>query len=165
MIPSASLPSLPPGEELLQLCVWRVGNEHFAVDLRRVEEILPVPPITSVPRAPAFLEGVTRLRGEVLPVVDVRKRLGVWPDERASLSPSGKPKNRERLVICRLGTRRVGFVVDAVIQVTRVPRQSLRPAPLAQRPGARPHVLGVCGEPPALKLLLDVKALVSGEDG
>ncbi len=150
-------------DELLQLCVWRVGSESFVVDLRRVEEILPVPLITAVPRAPSFLEGVTRLRGEVLPVVDVRKRLGVWPDERASLSASGKPRNRERLVVCRLGARRVGFIVDAVLQVIRVPRQSLRPAPLAERPGARPHVLGVCGEPPSLKLLLDVKALVSGE--
>ena len=156
-------PSAAASDELLQVCVWRVGAEHFAVDLRRVEEILPVPVVTSVPHAPSFLEGVTRLRGEVLPVVDVRKRLGVWPDERASLSPSGKPRNRERLVVCRLGTRRVGFIVDAVTQVTRVSRQSLRPAPLAERPGARPHILGVCGEPPSLKLLLDVKALVSGE--
>lgn len=152
------------GQESLQVCVWRVGREDFVVDLKRVEEILPVPSVTAVPRAPSFLEGVTRLRGEVLPVVDVRKRLGVGPEERVGPSPGGKPRNRERLVVCRLGTRRVGFIVDAVTQVVRVQRESLRPAPLASRPGARPHVLGVCGEPPALRLLLDVKALVT-EDG
>jgi purine-binding chemotaxis protein CheW len=149
-------------EALLQLCVWRVGGELYAVDLRRVEEIIPLPAITPVPRAPRFLEGVVRLRGEVLPVVDVRKRLGVAPAP-ATRSPSGRPRSRERLVVCRLGTRRVGFVVDAVTQVIRVERAGLKPAPLAERPGARPHVLGVCGEPGALKLLLDVKALVVEE--
>jgi chemotaxis signal transduction protein len=50
-----------------------------------------------------------------------------------------------------------------VTQVIRVERAALKPAPLAERPGARPHVLGVCGEPGALRLLLDVKALVVEE--
>jgi purine-binding chemotaxis protein CheW len=149
---------------LLQVCVWRVGAEQYAVDLRRVEEILALPAITAVPRGPRFLEGVVRLHGEVLPVVDVRKRLGVEGQAPVSRSPSGKPRSRERLVVCRLGSRRVGFVVDGVTQVLRVERAGLKPAPLAQVPGRRPHVLGVCGEPGALKLLLDVKALVV-EDG
>jgi purine-binding chemotaxis protein CheW len=148
-------------EAWVQLCVWRVGAEHYAVDLRRVEEILPVPPITPVPRAPGFLEGMVRLHHEVLPVVDVRKRLRVAASPAASHSPSGQPRSRERLVVCRLGARKVGFVVDAVTQVVKVPRSALKPAPLAERPGERPHVLGVCGEPGSLKLLLDVKALVT----
>ena len=93
-------------EPLIQLCVWRVGAEHYAVDLRRVEEIVPLPVITPVPRAPSFLEGVVRLHGEVLPVVDVRKRLRVAAAPSASRSPSGQPRSRERLVVCRLGSRK-----------------------------------------------------------
>lgn len=145
-------------DEVLQLCVWRVGTEDFVVDLRRVDEILHVPSVTSVPKAPSFLEGVVKLRGDVLPVVDVRKRLGVTPLERAPLGP--RARSRERLVVCRIGTRRVGFIVDAVTQVLKVAKSALRPAPLTARPGASAHVLGVCGEPNALKLLLDVKALI-----
>ncbi len=147
----------------LQLCVWRVGTEDFVVDLARVDEILTVPSVTPVPRAPTFLEGVVKLRGDVLPVVDVRKRLGVAPDETRVLTPSGKAKVRSRLVVCRIGSRKVGFIVDAVPGVMRVTRSSLRPAPLATRPGRMPHILGVCGEAPALRLMLDVKALVSEE--
>jgi purine-binding chemotaxis protein CheW len=147
----------------LQLCVWRVGAEDFVVDLSRVDEILTVPTVTPVPRAPAFLEGVVKLRGDVLPVIDVRKRLGVAPDSTPFLTPSGKHKIRSRLVVCRIGTRKVGFIVDAVTGVVRLPRSALRPAPLATRPGRAPHILGVCGEPPALRLLLDVKALLSEE--
>jgi purine-binding chemotaxis protein CheW len=148
---------------LSQLCVLRVGTEEYVVDLARVDEILPVPTVTPVPKAPAFLEGVVKLRGEVLPVVDVRRRLGVPKGLGQALSPSGKPRNRERLLVCRIGRRRVGFVVDAVTHVIKVPRTSLRPAPLTSSPGQTPHVLGVVGEPGQLKLLLDVKALVTGE--
>lgn len=156
-------------EELLQLCVWRVGREDYVVDLRRIDEILSVPQVTRVPRAPSFLDGVVKLRGDVLPVVDVRKRLSDPSQPLANdpatqvLTPSGKVKLRERLVVCRIGTRRVGFIVDAVTQVMKVARSALRPAPLTNRPGGRPHVLGVCGESDALKLMLDVKALVSEE--
>jgi purine-binding chemotaxis protein CheW len=97
-------------------------------------------------------------------VVDVRRRLGIPTGQGHVLSPSGKPRNRERLVVCRIGRRRVGLVVDAVTHVMKVPRASLRPAPLTAAPGRRPHVLGVCGEPGDLKLLLDVKALVIEDD-
>jgi purine-binding chemotaxis protein CheW len=146
---------------LIQLCLVRIGAESYAIDLKRVEEILPVPALTPLPRAPRFLEGVVRLRGEVLPVVDARKRLQVTSTATPALKPSGKPKITERLVVCRVGTRKVGVLVDAVTQVQRVMRSSLRPAPLANRPGAAPHILGVTGEGDHLTLLLDVKALLT----
>ncbi len=149
----------PEEGDLVQLCVVRIGDETYAIDLKRVDEILPVPLLTPLPRAPAFLEGVMRLRGEVLPVVDARKRLQVSPSTRQAVTPSGKPKRTERLMVCRIGTRRVGVLVDAVTQVRRVLRSSLRPAPLASS-----HVLGVTGEGDHLTLLLDVKALLSDDD-
>lgn len=142
--------------ELVQLCVVRIGSETYAVDLKRVDEILPVPQLTPLPRAPRFLEGVVRLRGDVLPVVDARKRLGVESQGSASMTPSGKPRRTERLMVCRIGNRRVGVLVDAVIAVKRVLKNTLKPAPLASA-----HVLGVTGEGAQLTLLLDVKALLA----
>lgn len=142
--------------ELVQLCVVRVGTETYAVDLKRVDEILPVPPLTPLPRAPRFLEGVVRLRGEVLPVVDARKRLGVEPGASSAVTSSGRPRRTERLMVCRVGTRRVGVLVDAVTAVRRVLKSTLKPAPLASA-----HVLGVTGEGAQLTLLLDVKALLA----
>ncbi len=107
---------------VIQLCVVRIGAESYAIDLKRVEEILPVPVLTPLPRAPRFLEGVVHLRGEVLPVVDARKRLEVTSTATQSLKPSGKPRRTERLVVCRIGARKVGVLVDAVTQVQRVQR-------------------------------------------
>jgi purine-binding chemotaxis protein CheW len=138
--------------------VLRIGSETYAVDLRRVDEILPVPPMTTLPKAPAFLEGVVRLRGEILPVIDARKRLGVSPAAAVSRTPSGKARHTERLVVCRIGSRRVGVLVDAVAQVRRVDRNTLKPAPLASA-----HVLGVTGEGTQVTMLLDIKALLTEE--
>lgn len=131
----------------VQLCVVRVGQAEYAIDLRRVKEILPRPKLTPFPAAPQW-EGVFESREAVLPVLDLRKRLGALPT-----AASGK----EKLLIVLVGTRQVGLLVDAVVQVLRTQREALRPAP-SVTPEA--FVIGVCGEPPALKLLLDVKELL-----
>ncbi|MCU0695426.1 MAG: chemotaxis protein CheW [Myxococcaceae bacterium] len=146
-------------EPVVQLCVLEVGGEQYVIDLKRVEEILPVQAPTPVPKAPGFLEGVVKLRGEVVPVVDVRKRLGVQP--AAGPLRDKRVARRERMVVCKLGRRRVGFLVDAVSKVIRVERSALQPAPLTARPGRLPHVLGVVGEPGQLKLMLDLLSLVA----
>lgn len=145
-------------ETAVQLCVLEVGAETYVIDLKRVDEILPAQPPTPVPKAPLFLEGVVKLRGEIVPVVDVRKRLGVAP--KVTATTDRRLKRRERLVVCRLGRRRVGFLVDAVTRVVRVERSELKPAPLTASPGRTPHVLGVCGDPGHLKLMLDLLSLV-----
>ncbi|MFT3706520.1 MAG: chemotaxis protein CheW [Archangium sp.] len=143
-------------DQLVQLCIVRIGRELYAVDLKRIDEILPMPGLTPVPRAPKFLEGVVRLRGDVLPVVDARKRLQVASTAGDAVTPSGKPRRTERMMVCRVGPRRVGVLVDAVMAVRRVLRTALRPAPLAT-----PHVLGVTGDGDQVTMLLDVKALLT----
>jgi purine-binding chemotaxis protein CheW len=151
-----------PGElAVVQLCTFRIGGEDYAVDIMRVREIIPPRPITPVPRAPSFLEGVIRLRGEVIPVLDVRKRLGVPPaaDER-----------RSRFLVANVAGRRIALVVDEVCEVVRLPRREIRVAPALGDEGAPRFFLGVCGGDGAqpgrrggagrLRLLLNVKALL-----
>ncbi len=140
---------------IVQLCVLQVGGTEYAIDLKRVDEILTMPQVTPVPRAPSFLEGVVKLRGEVVPVIDVRKQLKV-----VSSAVDEKSRRRQRMLVCKVGRRRVGFLVDAVTEITRVPYEELRPAPLAEVPGQPAHVIGVCGSPDRLRLLLDVKAFL-----
>jgi purine-binding chemotaxis protein CheW len=143
---------------IVQLCVFELGGEQFVIDLMRVEEILRIHPHTVVPGAPVFLEGVVNLRGEIVPVVDVRKRLGLALHTDAVAD--ARAKRRERLVLCKLGRRRVGFVVDAVSKVIRVHKDALKPAPLIASPGKAPHIIGVVGEQGQLRLMLDVLSLV-----
>ncbi len=151
----------------VQLCTFRIGGEDYAIDIMRVREIIHPLPITPVPRAPSFVEGVVRLRREVIPVLDVRKRLGL------TAGPRGR---KTRFLIVNVAGRRIGLVVDEVCEVLRFPRGDIRPAPPLGDPAGRRFFLGVCGGEgaagrggvaPRLRLLLNVKALldptVSGE--
>jgi purine-binding chemotaxis protein CheW len=166
----AAKPRAGAGREArVQLCSFRIGGEDYAVDLMRVREIIPPLPITPVPRAPASVEGVVRLRGEIVPVLDVRKRLGV---------PAVAPSRKTRFLVVNVARRRIALVVDEVCEVLRLPRRELRPAPPLAEAGAPRFFLGACGgeagaggrRPGAgrLRLLLDVKALLDpaspGED-
>jgi len=162
----AALPPAPSGADpIIELCVFRVGEEEYAIDLRRMREILQPLPITPVPRAPEFVEGVVNLRGEVIPVVDVRKRLGL------PARPGGRPK----VLVVNVAGRVLGLVVDGVSGVIRLARSAIGPPPpLLAASGAR-LFLGVCGAgegrggsgraargpaPQRLRLLLNVKALL-----
>jgi len=148
----------------VQLCTFRIGGEDYALDIMRVREIIQPLPVTPVPRAPAFVEGVVRLRGEVVPVVDVRKRFGL---------PATPFTRKSKYLIVTVAGRRLGLVVDEVCEVLRLARADIRPTPdlMGQR-GPR-FFLGVCGgdavQGPAarrgggttrLRLLLNVKALL-----
>jgi purine-binding chemotaxis protein CheW len=155
----ASAPEATPAGALAELCAFRVGDEEYAIDLRRVREILQPLPITAVPRAPEFLDGMIDVRGEVIPVIDVRRRLGL----PARTTP------RHKVLVVNVAGRVLGLVVDAVIEVMRLPRAAIGPPPLAPGGGAQLY-LGVCSarERPGvraaqrkLRLLLNVKALLA----
>ncbi len=151
-----------PEAPLVQLCTFRIGGEDYAVDIMRVREIIHPLPITPVPRAPASVEGVVRLRGEVIPVLDVRKRLGL---------AASAPTRRTRFLVVNVARRRIGLVVDEVCEVIRIPRDEIRAAPPLGDDRAPRFFLGVCGGegvsargrrsgPGRLRLLLNVKALL-----
>jgi purine-binding chemotaxis protein CheW len=140
-------------QPLAQLCTFRIGGEDYAIDIMRVREIIHPLPITPVPRAPAFVEGVIRLRGDVIPVIDVRKRLAL---------PATPETRKSRFLVVNVAGRRIALVVDEVREVLRLPRSEIRPAPSLGTIGPR-FFLGVCGgerSGSALRLLLNVKALL-----
>lgn len=164
-----------PPDSIVELCAFRVGSEDYVVDIRRVREVVPPLPIRPVPRAPEFVEGVVNLRGEVIPVVDVRRRFGL---------PAAPPTRKTRLLVAHVAGRVLALVVDAVLEVVRIPRSAIRAAPPPSGSEAPRLFLGVCGgeapaaapraegpgepwaESPArgaptkLRLLLNVKALL-----
>jgi purine-binding chemotaxis protein CheW len=153
------------GSERVELCTFRVGGEDFAIDIMRVREIINPQPVTPVPRAPAFVEGVIRLRDEVIPVVDVRRRLGI---------AAAAPTRKSRFLVVRIGARRVALVVDEVTEVVRLDRSEIRPAPSFDEGDGPPWFLGVCGGEAGavsagrrgagrMRLLLNVHALLRPE--
>ena len=104
-----------------QVVVFRLDKEEFGVPIRSVQEIVRVPEeLTRVPHAPGFVEGVINLRGSVLPVIDLRVRLGLGRVERS---------DRQRIMVFLLNGVRTGFVVDQVAEVLRISKSSIEPSP------------------------------------
>jgi purine-binding chemotaxis protein CheW len=98
---------------------FELGSDAYAVPLECVREIVPMRPITPVPRAPRALRGVVALRGEIVQVIDLRLRLGLAPIE---------PTRASRIVVVQFGDdRAAGLLVDGVTDVLRVREDEIRP--------------------------------------
>jgi purine-binding chemotaxis protein CheW len=104
-----------------QVVVFRLDKEEFGVPIDSVQEIVRVPEqLTHVPRAPPFVEGVINLRGAVLPVIDLRRRLGLPTVERS---------DRQRIMVFLIEGMRTGFIVDSVAEVLRIHKSAIEAAP------------------------------------
>jgi purine-binding chemotaxis protein CheW len=135
------------GDEEL-FVVFRLDDEEYAVDVDAVQEIIRVPEaLIRVPKSYDFVEGLVNLRGTVLPVVDLRSRLGLPRTER---------DERQRIVVLIIGGVRTGFIVDSVAEVARVGRQVLEPAPELSAEQAR-VVSRVANLPDQQRMLLLVQ--------
>lgn len=107
-------------EELLQLVSFNIDNEEFGIDILKVEEIIRIISITKIPNAPDFVEGVINLRGRVIPVIDLRTRL----------KREKKPHdNNTRVIVVEVNGITVGFIVDSVKEVLRIPKNITEPPP------------------------------------
>ena len=112
--------------DLLQLVSFVIEGEEFGIDILKVQEIIRPVPITRVPNAPAFVEGVINLRGRIVPVIDARKRFGL---------PARAMDESSRIVVVELtgktagSSKTVGFIMDAVREVIRVERSVIEPPP------------------------------------
>lgn len=100
-------------QELLQLVSFKIGEEEFGVDINIVQEINRMLQITKVPNTPDFIEGVVNLRGRIIPVIDLRVKLGLIKLEHG--------KNT-RIVVIELKEQTIGFIVDEVNEVLRIPK-------------------------------------------
>ncbi|MCX7984317.1 MAG: chemotaxis protein CheW [Bacteroidetes bacterium] len=139
-------------DELLQLVSFNIGDEEFGVDILKVQEINRMLTITRVPNAPEYVEGVINLRGKVIPVVNLRKRFGLPPKEA--------DKNT-RIIVIELNGKTVGFVVDSVREVLRIPKSVTEPPPaLATRINAE-YITAVGKLDDRLLTLLDMEKVLS----
>jgi purine-binding chemotaxis protein CheW len=112
-----------------QVVVFRLGKEEFGVPIDSVQEIVRVPDeLTHVPKAPGFVEGVINLRGSVLPVIDLRRRLGMSQVERS---------DRQRIMVFLINRVCTGFIVDSVAEVLKVHKNAIEPAPQLSSDQAR----------------------------
>jgi purine-binding chemotaxis protein CheW len=141
-----------PQKNHLQVVSFRLAGDEYALDITAVKEVIQAAGITPVPGLPRWIRGVINLRGTVIPVVDLRAQFGLTAPPEDDLT---------RILITRHRDRLVGFVVDAVSQVLKVPRSDVQPAPAAIAQIAGRYLAGIARIAPGrLAILIDIEAVL-----
>jgi len=142
-------------EELLQLVSFKVSDAEFGVDILRVQEINKMMELTVVPNTPSFVEGVVNLRGRIIPVINLRSRLGLEVKEYDS---------ETRIIVVDLDDKTIGFIVDEVKEVLRIPK-SITEAPPQIVSGVDSEYITAIGKlEDRLLILLDLTKILSNKE-
>ena len=131
----------------LHIVGFRVGRETYGVPITALHEIVRVPEITAVPDAPDYVEGVINLRGKIVSVLDLRKRLG-----EAAIAPS----KRNRILVVEHRGRLCGLIVDSASDVLKIPVADIDPSPTDFVEGGLNCVTGLGKYQGRLIVLLDI---------
>jgi len=144
-------------EGLMQLVGFGVANEKFGVDILMVQEILRSAEVTAVPNSPEFVEGVLNLRGNIVPVIDLRKRLNLYDEETS--------QKKSWVLILNIENRVVGFIVDHVTEVLKIEEDSIETAPDIIVAGLESqYIQGVCKIENGLIIILDFDLVLFNEE-
>ncbi|HUJ68691.1 MAG TPA: chemotaxis protein CheW [Syntrophorhabdales bacterium] len=141
-------------EQSLQLVTFHLADEEFGIDIKMVQEINRMINITKMPGTPAHVEGVVNLRGKVIPVVSLRKKLGFQEIERDKAT---------RIMVVEIEGNILGFIVDSVSEVLRIDDAKIEPAPTLTGTTDSGHIEGVINLADRILMLLDLKALFGGD--
>ena len=135
-----------------QYVVFELGSENYGVSISSVESIIKMQAITKIPHSNDFVAGVTNLRGKVLPVVDLRKRFGLPPEEAS--------KNN-RIIIISVNDLEVGMIVDGVSEVLTIQEENVVPTPPITVTVDSSFITGIAKVEQRLVILLDLGKVLS----
>lgn len=138
-----------------QIVIFELASEFFGADIAKVESIIKIQPITQLPHAPSFVEGVTNLRGKVLPVIDLRKRFGL---------PAQETDKNSRIIVVSVDQIEVGMIVDEVSEVLTVPEGTVETAPAIATTVASSFIKGIAKIEERLVILLDLTQVLSAKE-
>lgn len=143
-------------ENEVQLVVFKLGREEYGISILQVQEIKRMTDITRVPHTPDYLRGVINLRGSVLPVLDLKIRLDLEPDDMT---------DDTRIIIVKIGDIAVGMIVDAVSEVMALSKENIEPPQSVVSGIAANYLDGVGKMDNRLLILLNLEAIIGiGQD-
>jgi len=135
-----------------QLVIFELADEFYGVDIACVESIIKMQEITRMPKSPVFVEGVTNLRGKVLPVIDLEKRFEI---------PGRERDHDTRIMVVNIDQLEVGMIVSAVSEVLTIDDSSVEPAPPIVTTINSNFISGIARIDERLVILLDLNQVLS----
>ena len=144
-------------QETADDCQWlafALGDETYTLDIACIREIIKPREITEIPRAPEFILGIISLRGVIIPIFDLKRRLKLGVSE---IDP------KSRIVVCQHGEREAGLLVDAITEVVRMPGHKVEPPPAVLSGIDRDLVKGVGRLQGKLMILLHLPSVLDAQ--
>lgn len=138
-----------------QFVVFKLGNEEYGVPITQVKEINRLTATTKVPRSPIFVEGIINLRGQIIPIIDMKKRFDL---------PLTEYTGDARIIVIQVGSHTFGVEVDSVSEVLRINSSNIEPAPHIVCGIDSKYITGVAKVGERLLILLDLDKLLSDEE-
>ncbi len=150
----------PEAEQTVQMISFNIGTEQFGVEILMVQEIIMMSDVTEIPNAPDFVEGVINLRGNIIPVLDLRKRLRLRGGQAAQPLTAGT-----RILVVDVDENITGFIVDSVSKVLSVPASRVFPPPDIIVAGVQSqYISGVVHLENSILIVLDFRKILSIEE-
>ncbi len=155
MVQNAATDSSPlDAKNTAQFVGFHIDGQQYAIRIEQIREIVILTQVTQTPQVASYVEGVSNLRGAIIPIINLRKLLGLTP----------KPTDSEtRTIVVNVGDRTMGCTVDAVSQVIRIPHENIQPAPDTLTIDGNHDIAGFAKLADELIILLNIDELLSPE--
>lgn len=141
--------------DLLQLISFKIEDEEYGVNILDVIEVIRLPQVKKLPKSPDFLKGIINLRGEVIPIVDLRQRFGLGEIEN---------DDKKRTIIVKVEERKVGMIVDSVSKVIRVNAEEIKDPVNFNSLINSNYITGIVMLDERLIILLDIMSIFTREE-
>jgi len=144
-----------PSARAGKFLTFHLASEEYGIEILKVQEIIGLMPITTVPRIPSFMRGVINLRGKVIPVVDFRRKFGM---------ESAEPTAETCIIVVQSAVGLTGLIVDRVCEVVDIAASDIEDTPAFGPDVNVDYLLGIGKSHGRVKLLLDVERVLSSQD-
>ena len=142
-------------ENSINLVTFKLGNNEYAIDIMQAKEIIKMEKITLIPNAPDYVEGVINLRGNIIPIVDLKKRF--------NLEENDGEKNTG-IIIVKIDDVDMGIIIDAISKVVSIATSNIQPPPPMLSGIGQKYIKGVAKLEDKLLVVLDLEKLIVGDD-
>lgn len=139
----------------IQIVCFKIGKEEYGVDILKVQEILNLPKITTLPKASEFILGVIDLRGKILPIVDLSKRFGIEVNRTSNATQS---------IVVKIKGKEVGLAIDSVSHVVKVESDDIEPPPAIVKGISGRYIVGIAKVSEEFVVILDIDQIFSASE-
>lgn len=129
-----------------------LGTENYAIFLLDVKEVIPIPQMTNLPNSPSYYNGIMNLRGQIISVIDLRKKLGIKPLDE---------KREEAVIIIEIDNIGIGIIVDSINKVLTIAANSVIEVPEVQSQINAKYIEGIHQSDDGLTVLLDLENVLN----